>query len=293
MKIHIIETGYFKLDGGAMFGVVPKTVWQRKTQPDEHNLCTWSMRCLLIEHGEHRILIDTGIGDKQDEKFRSHFEPHGEATLLGSLRQAGFEPESITDVLLTHLHFDHVGGAVKYDTDGKLVPTFPEATYWSNEVHYNWAYYPNPRERASFLQENFVPLKNAGVLKFIDVQKDDLEWLPGINIRFVYGHTEAMMVPIFYQGDHTLVYCADVIPSSFHIGMPYVMSYDLRPLDTMREKGRILEDGVDRGHYLFFEHDPSTACVEVVRNDRSRIAQGQSVDVEALFSNNNDFLTSG
>lgn len=283
MTIHIIETGYFKLDGGAMFGVVPKTLWQKKNKPDENNLCTWSMRCLLIEHGERRILVDTGIGDKQDEKFRSHFEPHGAASLMGSLQQAGFEPESITDVLLTHLHFDHVGGAVKYDADKNLVPAFPNATYWSNEVHYNWAYYPNPREKASFLKENFVPLKKAGVLKFIDVQKDDLEWLPGIDIRFVYGHTEAMMVPIFHQGDHTLIYCADVIPSSFHIGMPYVMSYDLRPLDTMREKGRILEDGVDRGHYLFFEHDPATACVQVERNDRGRIAKGADVDVEALF----------
>jgi glyoxylase-like metal-dependent hydrolase (beta-lactamase superfamily II) len=283
MTIHIIETGYFKLDGGAMFGVVPKTLWQKKNKPDENNLCTWSMRCLLIEQGERRILVDTGIGDKQDEKFRSHFEPHGEASLMGSLQQAGFEPESITDVLLTHLHFDHVGGAVKYDANQNLVPTFPNATYWSNEVHYNWAYYPNPREKASFLKENFVPLKKAGVLQFIDVQKDDLEWLPGIDIRFVYGHTEAMMVPIFHQGDHTLVYCADVIPSSFHIGMPYVMSYDLRPLDTMREKGRILEDGVDRGHYLFFEHDPATACVQVERNDRGRIAKGADVDVEALF----------
>ncbi|MCR9102094.1 MAG: MBL fold metallo-hydrolase [bacterium] len=283
MTIHIIETGFFKLDGGAMFGVVPKTLWQKKNKPDKNNLCTWSMRCLLIEHGEYRILIDTGIGDKQDEKFRSHFEPHGAASLMGSLQQAGFEPESITDVLLTHLHFDHVGGAVKYDANQNLVPAFPNATYWSNEVHYNWAYYPNAREQASFLKENFVPLKKAGVLKFIDVQKDDLEWLPGIDIRFVYGHTEAMMVPIFHQGDHTIIYCADVIPSSFHIGMPYVMSYDLRPLDTMREKGRILEDGVDRGHYLFFEHDPATACVEVERNDRGRIAKGADVDVEALF----------
>lgn len=266
-----------------MFGVVPKTLWQKKSPPDENNLCTWSMRCLLIEHGERLILIDTGIGDKQGEKFRSHFEPHGEATLAGSLQQAGFEPEAITDVLLTHLHFDHVGGAVKYNNEGKAVPAFPNATYWSNEVHYNWAYHPNPREQASFLQENFVPLKNAGVLKFIDVQKDDLQWMPGIDIRFAYGHTEAMMVPIIHHGGHTLVYCADVIPSSFHIGMPYVMSFDLRPLDTMREKGRILEDGVERGHYLFFEHDPATACVQVERSERGRIAIGKTVDIEPLF----------
>lgn len=266
-----------------MFGVVPKSMWQRLNPPDEHNLCTWAMRCLLVEHGDRKILVDTGIGDKQGDKFRSHFHPHGDMTLLSSLKAEGLAPEDITDVFLTHLHFDHVGGAVRYNEKGELIPTFPNAVYWSNEAHYNWAYYPNAREKASFLQENFVPLKEAGVLKFLDVQKDDLEWMPGIKVRFVYGHTEAMMVPIFEQGGHTLVYCADVIPSSFHIGMPYVMSYDLRPLDTMREKGRMLEDGVDKGHYLFFEHDPVTSCVSVSRNERGRIDRGEEIDIEQLF----------
>jgi len=283
MKISIVETGKFKLDGGAMFGIVPKTIWQKLNPPDEKNLCTWSMRCLLVENQDRKILVDTGIGDKQGEKFRSHFEPHGEDSLLGSLQKLGHEPESITDVLLTHLHFDHVGGAVRYSEKGDLVPTFPQATYWTNEVHYNWAYYPNAREKASFLKENFVPLKDAGVLKFIDVQEDDLEWMPGIDIRFVYGHTEAMMAPIFKIGSKTMVYCADVIPSSFHLGMPYIMSYDLRPLHTMEEKGRMLEDGVAKGHYLFFEHDPKTDCVTVKRDDRGRIRQDERVDVEALF----------
>jgi glyoxylase-like metal-dependent hydrolase (beta-lactamase superfamily II) len=282
MKISVIETGKFKLDGGAMFGVVPKTLWQKLNPPDDKNLCTWSMRCLLVETGNRKILVDTGIGDKQGDKFRSHFEPHGEDTLLGSLKAKDLSPEDITDVFLTHLHFDHVGGAVRYDENEQLVPTFPNATYWSNEVHYNWAYYPNPREKASFLKENFVPLQKAGVLKFIDVQKNDLEWLPGIDVRFVYGHTEAMMVPIFKLGKKTLVYCADVIPSSFHIGMPYVMSYDLRPLKTMEEKGRILEDGVEKNHYLFFEHDPATACVTLERSDRGRINMKERVDVGEL-----------
>lgn len=283
MQVKLIDTGYFKLDGGAMFGVVPKTLWQRLNPPDEKNLCTWAMRCLLIQDGERNILIDTGIGDKQGDKFRSHFEPHGEASLLGSLRKQGLAPEDITDVLLTHLHFDHVGGAVRYDSKGNLVPTFPNATYWSNEQHYNWAYEPNPREKASYLHENFVPLKKAGQLQFLDVQKDDLPWLPGIRLRFVYGHTEAMMVPIITHNGQTLVYCADVIPSSFHIGMPYVMSYDLRPLHTMEEKARILQAAEEEGHYLLFEHDPATSCLSVHKDERGRIVPKEGIDVESVF----------
>lgn len=283
MQVKLIDTGYFKLDGGAMFGVVPKTLWQRLNPPDEKNLCTWAMRCLLIQDGERNILIDTGIGDKQGDKFRSHFEPHGEASLLGSLRKQGLAPEDITDVLLTHLHFDHVGGAVRYDSKGNLVPTFPDATYWSNEQHYNWAYEPNPREKASYLHENFVPLKKAGQLQFLDVQKEDLPWLPGIRLRYVYGHTEAMMVPIITHNGQTLVYCADVIPSSFHIGMPYVMSYDLRPLHTMEEKARILQAAEEEGHYLLFEHDPATSCLSVHKDERGRIVPKDAIDIESAF----------
>ncbi len=271
MKITTIETGFFKLDGGAMFGIVPKRLWQKLNRPDENNLCTWAMRCLLVEIGDRKILIDTGIGDKQDAKFRAHFEPHGEQSLLSSLANKGFQPEDITDVFLTHLHFDHVGGAVQYDATGHLVPTFPNATYWSNEVHWRWAMEPNEREKASFLKENFVPLQKAGVVRFIDIQKNDLMWLPDFHVRFVYGHTEAMMVPILKSGGKMLIYCADVIPSSFHLGMPYVMSYDVRPLITLEEKERILTDAVDRGHLLSFEHDPQTACATVIRDDRDRI----------------------
>lgn len=271
MKISTIHTGFFKLDGGAMFGVVPKQLWQRMNPPDEKNMCTWSMRCLLIEIADRKILVDTGIGDKQDEKFRAHFEPHGTMTLENSLQNKGLQFKDITDVFLTHLHFDHVGGAVKKDAQGNLSPAFPNATYWSNKAHYDWAFTPNERERASFLRENFVPLQEAGVLQFIDVQTDDVAWLPGIRIRFVYGHTEAMMVLFLESEGQTLVYCTDVIASSHHIGMPYVMSYDVRPLETLKEKERILQDALANNHVLIFEHDPEIACATVKQNERGRI----------------------
>lgn len=276
MKLSTIETGFLKLDGGAMFGIVPKRLWQKLNPPDENNLCTWAMRCLLLETGDRKILIDTGLGDKQDAKFRSHFEPFGEKTLLYSLAKKGLQPEDITDVLLTHLHFDHVGGAVKFDKNRKLVPTFPNATYWSNEIHWNWAMQPNEREKASFLKENFVPLREAGVLQFIDIQQDDVAWLPGIRLRFVYGHTEAMMLPIIESNEKIFVYCADVIPSSYHIGMPYVMSYDVRPLVTLEEKERILNAAVLNKHLLVFEHDPKIACITVQKDERERIIVAQA-----------------
>lgn len=284
MKITVVETGMLKLDGGAMFGIVPKQLWKHLNPPDERNRCTWALRCLLVETGGRKILVDTGIGNKQDAKFRSHFGlAEDEGGVLEALRRLGHEPESITDVLLTHLHFDHAGGAVRYDERGRLIPSFPNATYWSNESHLNWALFPNAREKASFLPENLEPLKEAGVLKFIDIQKEDVEWLPGISIRFVYGHTEAMMVPIFRHKERTLVFCADVIPSSFHIGMPYIMAYDLRPLLTMEEKGRILEDAIVGQHYLAFEHDPYTACSTIGRSDNGRIEKGGTAEIGLLF----------
>ena len=270
MKISIIDSGRFKLDGGAMFGVVPKKLWSRLNPPDENNMCTWALRCLLIEKGDRKILIDTGMGDKQDAKFKSFFYPHGEHTLLGSLADAGVQAEEITDVLITHFHFDHVGGAVKFDAQQQLVPTFPNATYWTNELHYNWAIDPNPREKASFLKENFVPLKEAGLFKFIDVQKDDVNWIEGIDIRFVNGHTEAMMIPIIENEGNKLIYCADLLPSSWHLGAPYVMSYDIRPLYSIEEKGRLLEEAYANGHTLFLEHDPVSSSIQLDKNDRGR-----------------------
>lgn len=271
-----LPTGFFKLDGGAMYGVVPRQLWSRKHQPDENNMCTWSMRCLLIETGERKILVDTGLGDKQDEKFRAHFEPHGSDSLLGSLDKVGLKPADITDVFLTHLHFDHVGGAVIRTDQGELVPTFPNATYWSNKKHFDWAMTPNPRERASFLKENFVPLQEHGVLKFIPVpeqqgtQPASEEWLPGITVHFVYGHTEAMMVPEIKLADRTLLYCADLLPSHYHLGLPYVMCYDIRPLVTMEEKKWLMNRAVEEKLELMFEHDPVLTSGKIAVNERGK-----------------------
>src|SRR5688572_7321457 len=270
MKLIPIETGYFKLDGGAMFGVVPKTIWQKMIPADENNLCSWTMRCLLVDTGEQRILIDTGLGDKQDERFFSHYFLHGDFSLMNSLKNACYSPEDITDVLITHFHFDHVGGAVKKDAEGKLLPAFPNAKFWTTQRHYDWAYTPNARERASFLKENFVPLKDSGVLQFA-AEEQGTELYPGINLRFSYGHTESMMLPQFKINDEvTLIYAADLIPSSHHVGLPYIMGYDIRPLVTLDEKTSFLREVAEKGYYLFLEHDLSTECITIVLDDKGR-----------------------
>jgi glyoxylase-like metal-dependent hydrolase (beta-lactamase superfamily II) len=280
MKLKVINTGLLKLDGGAMFGVVPKRMWQKLNPPDENNMCTWAMRCLLIEQEDRIILIDTGVGDKQDEKFRSHFEPHGADSLMGSINEAGFQPEDITDVFLTHLHFDHCGGAVIRDEEGNLTPTFPNAKYWTNQKHLDWALNPNPRERASFLKENIVPLQEAGVLQFVG--EDQQEVFPGISVKLVYGHTEAMMVLYIRTDDFTLVYCADVLPSSYHVGLPYVMAYDVRPLMTIQEKQSILAEAVVERQVLFFEHDPKIECATVRKNEKGRIVLDETFNLSEL-----------
>lgn len=282
MKIKTINTGFFKLDGGAMFGVVPKRMWEKLNPPDAHNLCTWAMRCLLIETEDRRILIDTGIGDKQDEKFRSHFEPFRDDTLLKSLEKKGLSPEDITDVFFTHLHFDHSGGAVSQDEKGNLYPTFPNAQYWTNKAHWDWAMNPNPREAASFLKENFEILKDNNRLQFIDNQQG-ISFLPHIEIYFTNGHTEAMMSLKIQTDDKTLFYCADTIPSSWHISMPYIMAYDIRPLETLKEKAAILEQAATEGWYLFFEHDPVTECCTVVKDASGRIKVHEKFNLSEIF----------
>ena len=275
MKIHVINTGLFKLDGGAMFGVVPKSIWQKLEQPDENNLCTWAMRCLLIEIGDRKILIDTGIGTKQSEKFFSNYYLHGDASLMQSLANLGFAADDITDVLLTHLHFDHVGGAVsarqKADGTASLEPTFSRARYWTNQAHFDWASKPNPREAASFLKENFEPLRD--VLQFLPSLPHDqiLDWLPQIGLQFAYGHTEAMMLPHIRIGGQTIVYCADLLPSPSHLGLPYVMGYDVRPLQTMIEKEWFLNKATDENYILFFEHAPNIEACRLARNDKGRV----------------------
>jgi glyoxylase-like metal-dependent hydrolase (beta-lactamase superfamily II) len=263
-KLIPINAGYFKLDGGAMFGVVPKVIWNRLNAADENNLCTWAMRCLLVDNGTRRILIDTGMGDKQSEKFFSHYSPSG-PTLIDSLAERGYKPEDITDVFLTHLHFDHCGGGVRYE-DGdasRPVLTFQNALYWSNARHWSHALSPNSRERASFLEENILPIHESGRLRFI-AEESGL-WIPGIRVEVVHGHTDSQMLPIIAMDDGTeLMFMADLIASVHHIKSAYVMGYDMRPLETMEEKERLLSEAVSKKSRLFFEHDPvnETATVE-------------------------------
>lgn len=265
MKLHVINTGFFKLDGGAMFGVVPKSIWQRTNIPDENNLCTWAMRCLLIEDGNRLILIDNGIGDKQDAKFLGHYHLHGEDSLVGSIRKAGFSEHDITDMFLTHLHFDHCGGGVRNE-NGKPVLTFKNARYWSNADHWKWATQPNPREKASFLKENILPMQESGNLDFIDIHSASP--FPQFDIQFMSGHTDKMMIPMIRYKDKTICYMADLLPSIGHIPLPYVMGYDTRPLITLEEKEKFLNDAADRGYILFLEHDAVNECCTVTRTEK-------------------------
>jgi glyoxylase-like metal-dependent hydrolase (beta-lactamase superfamily II) len=268
MKLHIINSGNFKLDGGAMFGVVPKTLWSKTNPADANNLCNWAMRCLLIEDGKRLILIDNGIGDKQDEKFFSHYYLNGDDTLEKSLKKAGFSFDDITDMFLTHLHFDHCGGSIKRNKSNNGYETvFKNATYWSNQEHWEWATKPNPREKASFLKENILPIQESGQLKFIRDEQDQ-PFGKDISISYMRGHTDAMMIPhIRYKG-HTVVFMADLLPSTGHIPLPYVMGYDTRPLLTLTEKEKFLNKAADENYILFLEHDSVNECCTVERTEK-------------------------
>lgn len=265
MNLHVINTGFFKLDGGAMFGVVPKSLWQRTNPADEKNLCSWAMRCLLIEDGNQLILIDNGIGDKQDEKFLSHYYLHGKDTLIGSLKNAGFSNDDITDMFLTHLHFDHCGGGVVRNGDGfKLA--FEKANYWSNEDHWKWATVPNDREKASFLKENILPMQESGHLKYVDQASPSP--FSSFDIDYASGHTDKMMIPKIKYKDKVICYMADLLPSVGHIPLPYLMSYDTRPLITLEEKKAFLNEAADKGYILFLEHDPEHECCTVKHTEK-------------------------
>tara|TARA_B100000674_G_scaffold94003_1_gene66497 strand:+ start:4981 stop:5814 length:834 start_codon:yes stop_codon:yes gene_type:complete len=264
MNVFTVETGNFRLDGGAMFGVVPKVIWEKTNPADSSNFCNWAMRCMLIEDGNRLILVDTGIGDKQDEKFFSHFHLNGDASLEKSLANLGFHCNDITDVLITHLHFDHVGGAVKRDND-KFALTFPNAKYWSNQKHWDWALNPNPREKASFLQENMMPIQELGHLNFI---QNGNELGENIELLMVDGHTEQQMIPIVNYKGTKIAFCADLIPSVGHLKLPYIPSYDVRPLITMQEKAAFLQKSVQENYVLFFEHDAKNECCTVKSDEK-------------------------
>lgn len=258
MKLSVVNTGYFKLDGGAMFGVVPKKLWIKTNEPDQNNLCTWAMRSLLIENGDKLILIDTGIGNKQTDKFFSHYHLHGEDSLQSSITKSGYSLNDVTDVILTHLHFDHCGGAVKWKNNDRKIsePVFKNATYWSNKNHWDWAMKPNPREKASFLSNNISPIEESGQLKFIErrgqLTKDIFK---NMDIFFADGHTESQMIPIINYNGQKIAFMADLLPSVGHIPLPYVMGYDTRPLKTLREKSIFLELALKNNYLLYLQHD--------------------------------------
>jgi len=266
MKLHTIDTGLFKLDGGAMFGVVPRSMWERLTTPDSKGMCTWAMRCMLIEDGNKLILIDNGIGNKQDDKFFGHYFLHGDTNLDQSLKAAGFSKDDITDVFLTHLHFDHCGGSIEWNKDKTgFIPAFKNAHFWSNANHWEWATKPNAREKASFLKENILPIQESGQLKLTE---DGAEPFAGVKVKYMNGHTDGMMLPhINYKGK-TVVFMADLLPSVGHIPLPYVMAYDTRPLLTLSEKAAFLNEAAEKEYILFFEHDPINQCCTLQQTEK-------------------------
>ena len=284
MKLHVLNTGYFKLDGGAMFGVVPKSLWSRTNPPDQNNMCSWALRSLLIEDGKRLILVDTGMGEKQSEKFFSYYYLHGEDSLDKNLKKLGYTRDDITDVFLTHLHFDHCGGAVEWNEQKNgYRPAFKNAMYWSTKNHWEWAINPNDREKASFLKENILPIQESGQLQFVEkTEAFTKNVFPNFDVLFVDGHTESMMIPhIRYQGK-TVVFMADLLPSIGHIPLPYVMGYDTRPLITLKEKGAFLRRAQKEDYVLFLEHDSVNECCTLKETEKG-IRLDNSFDFNSMF----------
>jgi len=267
MQFHTLNTGYFKLDGGAMFGVVPKTIWSKKIPADDLNLCTWQMRCLLVESDNRLILVDTGMGNKQPSKWQGYYDRSETLDLKDAIQRAGFSPNDVTDVLLSHLHFDHAGGAVLTagpDSFPRLA--CPNAKHWTSRAQWEWAMQPNPREKATFLSENLLPIQESGLLSFIDDTPDPLG--EQVVLLAAFGHTEHMIMPVFEQKGQKIWFAADTIPSHAHIHVPFVMGYDIRPLDTMQEKNQWLEKAVQEEWIIFFDHDPFHAAGVLEKTER-------------------------
>lgn len=267
MKLHVIEAGFFKLDGGAMFGIVPKNLWQKSNPADSNNQIELSTRCLLVESENRLVLIDTGLGTKQSEKFFSYYNRWGDHSLERSLKEKGFHKDDITDVFLTHLHFDHCGGAVERNpkTPHRFQPTFKNAIYHTHSQHWEWAHYPNAREKASFLKENFEPIAENGQLNFIDKSNSDI--LPFDYLVFD-GHTEKQLIPKIHYKEKTIIYTADLIPTLAHIPLPYIAGYDVRPLQTLKEKAVFLTEAEEKGFYLFFEHDAHNQMCSLKKTEK-------------------------
>lgn len=286
MRVYPIDTGNFKLDGGAMFGVVPKVLWQKTNPADANNLIDMSLRCMLIEDGDRLILIDNGTGNKQSEKFFGYYFPFGDQDLDSSLKQFGFHREDITDVFLTHLHFDHCGGSIQWNKNRTAYePAFKNAQFWSNENHWTWASNPNPREKASFLKENINPIEDSGQLSFVPLASNKmlLDSPLGFDILFADGHTEKQMIPHLKYQNKTLVFMADLLPTVGHIPLPYVMSYDVRPLITMDEKNEFLNKAADEGYYLFLEHDAVNELCTVKHTERG-VRLDQTFRFDEIFN---------
>jgi glyoxylase-like metal-dependent hydrolase (beta-lactamase superfamily II) len=282
MKLYPVETGNFKLDGGAMFGVVPKSIWNKTNPADDNNLIDIAARCLLIEDGNRLILIDTGMGNKQSDKFFGYYSLWGSHSLDKSLAKYGFHRDDITDVFMTHLHFDHCGGSIQWNKDRTgYEPAFKNAVFWSNENHWQWATEPNVREKASFLKENIIPMQESGQLRFVQRPEDDylVKSELGFGILFVDGHTEKQMIPHIQYQDKTIVFCADLLATAGHIPIPYVMGYDTRPLLTMPEKTTFMNSAAENNYYLFLQHDAHNEIIRVEKTERGvRLKDAFSAD---------------
>ena len=283
MNLYPINAGNFKLDGGAMFGVVPKSLWQKTNPSDSENLIDLTARCMLIESGSRLILVDAGMGDKQSEKFFSYYKPWGDDSLVKSINNAGFSIDEITDVFLTHLHFDHCGGSTVLNSNNISIPLFKNAKYWSNKNHWDWATNPNSREKASFLKENLIPIEESGQLCFLDVKSPGFNHYNelGLDVLFVDGHTEKQMIPKVSYNGKEIVFMADLLPTAGHIPLPYIMGYDVRPLTTLEEKRSFLNLAVQEEYCLFMEHDANNEIITLKSTEKG-VRFGGSLSLKDL-----------